>query len=314
MDFFTNPDILLGDKLLEILYIVMGLVLIYTGVRNLTDQTNPHRYGSAIFWTVLGVVIAGGRWLPAIVNGGLIFAMTIPAIAKRVSKGESRLPSKAYMEKMSDKLGMKIFIPALSIGVFAILFALFTNLGALVGVGVGVFAAMLILMFFSRDNRPSTFLDDAADMLGTVGPLSMLPMLLASLGAVFTSAGVGTVISNAVGTIVPEGNVNIGIIIYALGMVIFTVIMGNAFAAITVMTVGIGAPFVFSHGANPALIGMVALTCGFCGTLLTPMAANFNIVPVAMLEMKDKHGVIKNQLFIALFMLVFQIAYMILFK
>lgn len=314
MDFFTNPDILLGDKLLEILYIVMGLVLIYTGVRNLTDQTNPHRYGSAFFWTVLGVVIAGGRWLPAIVNGGLIFAMTIPAIAKRVSKGESRLPSKAYMEKMSDKLGMKIFIPALSIGVFAILFALFTNLGALVGVGVGVFAAMLILMFFSRDNRPSTFLDDAADMLGTVGPLSMLPMLLASLGAVFTSAGVGTVISNAVGTIVPEGNVNIGIIIYALGMVIFTVIMGNAFAAITVMTVGIGAPFVFSHGANPALIGMVALTCGFCGTLLTPMAANFNIVPVAMLEMKDKYGVIENQLFIALFMLVFQIAYMILFK
>lgn len=314
MDFFTNPDILLGDKLLEILYIVMGLVLIYTGVRNLTDQTNPHRYGSAFFWTVLGVVIAGGRWLPAIVNGGLIFAMTIPAIAKRVSKGESRLPSKAYMEKMSDKLGMKIFIPALSIGVFAILFALFTNLGALVGVGVGVFAAMLILMFFSRDNRPSTFLDDAADMLGTVGPLSMLPMLLASLGAVFTSAGVGTVISNAVGTIVPEGNVNIGIIIYALGMVIFTVIMGNAFADITVMTVGIGAPFVFSHGANPALIGMVALTCGFCGTLLTPMAANFNIVPVAMLEMKDKYGVIKNQLFIALFMLVFQIAYMILFK
>lgn len=314
MDFFTNPDILLGDKLLEILYIVMGLVLIYTGVRNLTDQTNPHRYGSAFFWTVLGVVIAGGRWLPAIVNGGLIFAMTIPAIAKRVSKGESRLPSKACMEKMSDKLGMKIFIPALSIGVFAILFALFTNLGALVGVGVGVFAAMLILMFFSRDNRPSTFLDDAADMLGTVGPLSMLPMLLASLGAVFTSAGVGTVISNAVGTIVPEGNVNIGIIIYALGMVIFTVIMGNAFAAITVMTVGIGAPFVFSHGANPALIGMVALTCGFCGTLLTPMAANFNIVPVAMLEMKDKYGVIKNQLFIALFMLVFQIAYMILFK
>lgn len=314
MDFFTNPDILLGDKLLEILYIVMGLVLIYTGVRNLTDQTNPHRYGSAFFWTVLGVVIAGGRWLPAIVNGSLIFAMTIPAIAKRVSKGESRLPSKAYMEKMSDKLGMKIFIPALSIGVFAILFALFTNLGALVGVGVGVFAAMLILMFFSRDNRPSTFLDDAADMLGTVGPLSMLPMLLASLGAVFTSAGVGTVISNAVGTIVPEGNVNIGIIIYALGMVIFTVIMGNAFAAITVMTVGIGAPFVFSHGANPALIGMVALTCGFCGTLLTPMAANFNIVPVAMLEMKDKYGVIKNQLFIALFMLVFQIAYMILFK
>ena len=94
----------------------------------------------------------------------------------------------------------------------------------------------------------------------------------------------------------------------------FTAIMGNAFAAITVMTVGIGVPFVFSLGADPALVGMVALTCGVCGTLLTPMAANFNIVPVAMLEMKDKYGVIKNQLPIALFMLIFQIVYMILFK
>ncbi|WP_426288403.1 DUF979 domain-containing protein [Enterococcus durans] len=314
MSFFTSPEILLGDKLLEVLYIIMGLVLIYTGFRNINDKSNPHRYGSAFFWIILGVVIAGGRWIPALFNGILIFAMTIPAIAQKVSKGESRLPSKQYMEKMSDKLGMKIFIPALSIGVLAILFALFTKLGALVGVGVGVFVAMLILMFFSRDNRSTTFLDDAADLLGTVGPLSMLPMLLASLGAVFTSAGVGTVISNAVGTIVPEGNVDVGIVIYALGMVIFTIIMGNAFAAITVMTVGIGAPFVFSQGANPALIGMVALTCGFCGTLLTPMAANFNIVPVAMLEMKDKYGVIKNQLFVAIFMLVFQIVYMIVFK
>ncbi|AZP93398.1 DUF979 domain-containing protein [Enterococcus mundtii] len=314
LNFFTNSEILLSEKLLEILYILMGLVLIYTGLRNAFDKSNPHRFGSAFFWTVLGVVISAGRWISPTYNGILIFAMTIPAITKRVSKGASRLPSKEYMEKMSDKLGMKIFIPALSIGIFAILFALFTDLGALVGVGVGVFVAMLILMFFSRDNRPTTFLDDASDMLGTVGPLSMLPMLLASLGAVFTSAGVGTVISSAVGTIVPEGNVNIGIIIYALGMVLFTVIMGNAFAAITVMTVGIGAPFVFSQGANPALIGMVALTCGFCGTLLTPMAANFNVVPVAMLEMKDKYGVIKNQLFVAVFMLVFQIVYMILFK
>ncbi|MDQ9779488.1 DUF979 family protein, partial [Acinetobacter baumannii] len=69
----------------------------------------------------------------------------------------------------------------------------------------------------------------------------------------------------------------------------------NAFAAITVMTVGIGAPFVLSLGADPAVVGILALTCGYCGTLLTPMAANFNIVPVAMLQMKDRMGVIKNQ-------------------
>ena len=97
-------------------------------------------------------------------------------------------------------------------------------------------------------------------------------------------------------------------------MVLFTMIMGNAFAAITVMTVGIGAPFVLAYGANPVLIGMLALTCGYCGTLLTPMAANFNILPVAILNMKDRWGAIKNQVLVAIFMLVFQICYMIVLK
>ena len=91
-------------------------------------------------------------------------------------------------------------------------------------------------------------------------------------------------------------------------------IMGNAFAAITVMTVGIGAPFVLAYGANPVVIGMLALTCGYCGTLLTPMAANFNILPVAILNMKDRWGAIKNQVLVAIIMLVFQICYMIVLK
>ena len=114
--------------------------------------------------------------------------------------------------------------------------------------------------------------------------------------------------------VVPKGNVNLGIVIFAIGMALFTMIMGNAFAAITVMTVGIGAPFVLSYGADPAVIGMLALTCGFCGTLCTPMAANFNIVPVAMLDMKDRFGVIKNQLVPAALIFIFQIVYMILLK
>lgn len=95
-------------------------------------------------------------------------------------------------------------------------------------------------------------------------------------------------------------------------MMLFTMIMGNAFAAITVMTVGIGAPFVLAYGADPTVIGILALTCGYCGTLCTPMAANFNIVPVAMLDMKDRMGVIKKQVLPALVMIVVQIVYMLI--
>jgi uncharacterized membrane protein len=34
---------------------------------------------------------------------------------------------------------------------------------------------------------------------------------------------------------------------------------------------------------------------GYCGTLLTPMAANFNIVPAVLLELPDQYGVIRAQ-------------------
>ncbi len=314
MSFFTDPEVLLGTKLLEIVYILIGLVSFNTGIKNALDKKNPSRLGTAIFWCSLGIVLAFGRWIPPIVNGILIVIMTIPAVLNKVKVGEQDEPSKEEMAQSYNEIGMKIFIPALAMGISAIIFAIFTDLGALVGVGFGVIIAMVILRIYSERNSLKVFLDDSERLLSLVGPLSMLPMLLASLGAIFTEAGVGDVVAQIVGNIIPEGNVNIGIIVYALGMMFFTMIMGNAFAAITVMTVGIGGPFVLKYGANPALVGMLALTCGYCGTLLTPMAANFNIVPVATLDMKDGMGVIKNQVVPSLFLIVFQIAYMIMFK
>ena len=314
MSFFMDSKILLGTKLLEVVYIVIGLICFYTAVKNAADKENPARVGTAVFWGLLGVVMAFGRWIPAKIDGVLIIAMTIPAILKKVKIGRQNVPDAEYTQKKFDKIGMKIFIPALSMGVFAILFAAFTDLGAIVGIGVGVIVSVILLMLYSRENTPKVFMQDSERLLSTVGPLSMLPMLLASLGAIFTAAGVGKVIANVVGSVIPKGNVNVGIIVFAIGMMLFTMIMGNAFAAITVLTVGSGAPCVLAFGADPTLIGMVALTCGYCGTLCTPMAANFNIVPVALLDMKDRFGVIKNQIAIALIMLVFQIAYMIVFK
>lgn len=314
MTFFTDAEITLGTKLLEIIYIVIGLITLYTGVKNGLDKDNPSRLGTAIFWCSLGIVLAFGRWIPTMVNGILIIIMTIPSILGKVKIGKQDEPTEEETKDAFKKIGMKIFIPALTIGIFAIIFAIFTDLGALVGLGVGIIVSVILLMIYSSENKPQVFLRDSERLLSTVGPLSMLPMLLASLGAIFTEAGVGDVIASLVSNIVPEGNVNAGIIVYALGMMIFTMIMGNAFAAITVMTVGIGVPFVLDYGADPVLIGMLALTCGYCGTLLTPMAANFNIVPVAMLDMKDRMGVIKNQIVPALIMIVVQIVYMIMFK
>ena len=315
MSFFTSADITLGTKLLEVVYIVMGLITIYTGVKNARDKENPSRVGTAVFRCALGIVLAFGRWIPAMIDGILVIVMTLPAIFGKVKIGKSEAPSEKSVDQRYNAIGMKIFAPALSIGVFAILFAIFLpDLGAIVGIGAGIIVSVILLMAFSKENTPKVFLQDSERLLSTVGPLSMLPMLLASLGAVFTAAGVGEVISEIVGNVIPKGNVNVGIIVFAIGMALFTMIMGNAFAAITVMTVGIGAPFVLQYGADPVVIGMLALTCGYCGTLCTPMAANFNIVPIAMLDMKNRFGVIKNQIIPAIILLTVQIIYMIILK
>lgn len=300
---------------LNVVWVIIGLITIYAGIKNLLDKENPSRVGTAVFWCSFGIVCGFGSWLPAKVSGALVLIMCLPPIFKKVKIGKTDNPTKEHTEQQFKKIGMKIFVPAFSVAVCSLFFALFSNMSSMVAITVGVIVAMILLMAFdAKQNKPAVFLNDSERFLGITGPLSMLPQLLGCLGGVFTAAGVGDVIAQLVEKIVPKGNVNIGIIVYAIGMVLFTVIMGNAFAAITVMTVGIGAPFVLAYGANPVVIGMLALTCGYCGTLLTPMAANFNILPVAILNMKDRWGAIKNQVLVAIIMLVFQICYMIVLK
>lgn len=300
---------------LNVVWIIIGLITIYAGIKNLLDKENPSRVGTAVFWCSFGIVCGFGTWLPAKVSGVLVLIMCLPPIFKKVKIGKVDNPTKEHTEQQFKKIGMKIFIPAFSVAVCSLFFALFSNMSSMIAITIGVIVAMILLIAYdSKQNKPVVFLNDSERFLGITGPLSMLPQLLGCLGGVFTAAGVGDVVAQLVEKVVPKGNVNVGIIIYAIGMVLFTMIMGNAFAAITVMTVGIGAPFVLAYGANPVVIGMIALTCGYCGTLLTPMAANFNILPVAILNMKDRWGVIKNQVLVALIMLVFQICYMIVLK
>jgi len=49
-------------------------------------------------------------------------------------------------------------------------------------------------------------------------------------------------------------------------------------------------------GGNPAIMAAIGMLSGFCGTLTTPMAANFNLVPAALLGLEDRYAVIKAQI------------------
>ncbi len=97
-------------------------------------------------------------------------------------------------------------------------------------------------------------------------------------------------------------------------MALFTIIMGNAFAAFPVMTAGIGLPLIVGKfGGDPVIMSALGMLSGFCGTLLTPMAANFNIVPAAVLELQDRNAVIKVQAPTAFLLLLANTAIMAMF-
>jgi len=159
-------------------------------------------------------------------------------------------------------------------------------------------ACLLALLAAARVTRrsPVQGLTEGRRLLDTLGWAIVLPLLLAMLGKVFAAAGVGEAIARLTTAWLPTGNAWVCLLAYALGMLVFTLIMGNAFAAFPVMTAGIGLPLlVTQHGAHPAVLGAMGMLCGYCGTLLTPMAANFNLVPAALLELRSPYGVIRAQ-------------------
>lgn len=297
-------------NLLEIFYVLAGLVSIITAIHALRDEKHPHKKETALFWFLFGAIFIVGKYIPAALVGAMLLLMGVLTAMKRVTFGSLANATDEARQKSADRMKNKIFIPALTIGVVAFFVAqVFKSLGGLVGLGFGAVAATVIAMAMTKE-KPKQFGYDGSRLLLQVGSASILPQLLAALGSLFAAAGVGEVISGGIAGVLSEGNILGGVIAYCVGMALFTMIMGNAFAAFAVITAGIGMPFVYAAGANPAIAGALALTAGYCGTLMTPMAANFNIVPAALLETKNKYRVIIAQVPIALALLATHIVLM----
>lgn len=283
--------------------------MLNTAIDTLKDKEHKTRIGTAIFWTILAIIFIAGAAIPPVVVGALLLVIGVLTASKQVNIGNLKIPNVDFAEMQAKKLKNKIFLPSIVIAVGSLVIAQFTSLSGTVAIGIASVAAV-ITTFLVLKAKPKHLVEDSNRMVQSVGSTSILPQLLAALGTVFTAAGVGDVISSGISNFIPEGNILAGVIAYCVGMAVFTMIMGNAFAAFSVITVGIGLPFVFAQGANVAIAGALALTAGYCGTLLTPMAANFNIMPAALLETKDKNVVMKCQSLFAIILLVIHIALM----
>ncbi len=296
--------------LLETIYVIAGLISLVTAFYAFTDKKHPSPKATSLFWGLLGLVFIVGKYIPPVAVGIILVVMGCITAMKKVKFGSQSNAADADREASAKRIGGKIFLPALTIGVVAFIFGQFIKpLGGLVGLGAGALFATIFALIITK-SKPKNVAYDGSRLLQQIGSASILPQLLAALGSVFAAAGVGEVISKGIGGVLSEGSVLPAIIAYCVGMAVFTIIMGNAFAAFAVITAGIGVPFVLSQGANPAIAGILALTAGYCGTLMTPMAANFNIVPAAVLETKSKYRVILSQLPLAIILLAIHVILM----
>ena len=304
---------LLLNNIAEIIYALCGLISISTAIRGLKNE--KAKIGTFLFWLILGVIFIAGKFIPYKVTGALLLVLGAITVTGQLKPGKFDTVSPEFKIAQSEKFKNKIFIPALLIGVSAFLILQFkigkTSIPSAIGIGGGAIIALMAAFGIIKPDLKETN-EDTVKLIMQTGAASLLPQLLAALGAVFTAAGVGKVIAGGISSVIPSGNIVIGVVIYAVGMALFTMIMGNAFAAFSVITVGIGIPFVIAHGGNPVVIGALGMTAGYCGTLMTPMAANFNIVPASVLEIKDKYKVIKTQIPIALTLLAVHIILMLM--
>ena len=294
----------------EIFYIIIGIIFILVGLKALKDNGLKERIWTAVFWFVLAFTFIVGPYVPKFITGLCVLIIAALTATGKVRQSKSDVPSAEQTRANADKLGYKVLIPALMLALAAVLVATFWKaLGANNAIGVSAVIALLFAYAITKC-KPSNATTDGTRLMDNVGPVGILPQLLAALGALFTAAGVGDVISSGVQAIIPDGSRLIAVAVYCIGMALFTIIMGNGFAAFSVITIGIGIPFLIMQGADPVVVGALGLTAGYCGTLMTPMAANFNIMPAALLETKNKYSIIKSQLPVALTMLAIHIVLM----
>ena len=299
------------------LYILAGLLFCAFAVLSLRDTSNPKRFTTALFWGLFAMSFLAGDYLGDLGNGVLVLAMALVAGFGGLGSGRVETTSPEQRQQLALTFGHKLLIPALMIPIITLIgtFALKSifigdvpladpKQSTLISLAIASVIAGLTALWLFRQPVMAPF-QEGRRLVDTIGWAALLPQMLASLGAVFALAGVGNVVGELATQFVPENSLLIAVIVYCTGMALFTMVMGNAFAAFPVLTAGVGIPFLIQKfGGDPAAVAAIGMLAVFCGTLMTPLAANFNIVPAALLDLKDRNLVIRMQIPTAIIMLI----------
>jgi len=302
---------------LAAVYPLAGLVFAAIAVTSALDRTNRKRWANALFWGLFAASFLFGDRLGDFANGVLVFLMVL--LAGVIGLGLGRPPASNLEERSQSarRYGNLLFVVALTIPIVTLIGSL-TFKTILIGGGplvdpaqttlvafaLSVIVALVLARVMLRQTLPAA-IQEGRRLLDLLGWAALLPQMLAALGAVFALAGLGQAVGDLAAQAIPTDNRFAAVAAYTIGMALFTAIMGNAFAAFPVLTAGIGLPLIVAKfGGDPTIMSAIGMLSGFCGTLTTPMAANFNLVPVALLGIDDRYAVIKAQLPTAIVLLM----------
>ena len=239
---------------------LVGAAFLGMAAQMLVDRTNPKRYPTAAFWGLLGVCFVYSTWVvdtsaPAEPLGVAVLVMICLGGLNLTGKGVPDTTTESERTALARRFGNTLFVPALTIPLVAVLCATLVakwRIGGtpvledgsetILGLGIGSVAALGIGMWVLRERRPSVPVHAGRGLLEAMGWALLLPQLLAVLGSIFQAAGVGTQVGTITEAVLPDGQRFAAVALYCVGMAVFTVIMGNAFAAFPVMTAAVGWP------------------------------------------------------------------------
>lgn len=293
--------------------VIVGLLLLSAAVMALFDKHNPRRYTSALFWGLYAAIYLAGEQMPPVAVGLLMVLMALLAGFGGVALGRHSERTPEQRSESAHRLGHRLLIPALIIPVTTMIGSTLlkdVHLGdvllldpknlTLVSLGCGSLFAVATACWLTRAT-PLQALRESRRLMDHLGWALVLPHMLAVLGLLFTEAGMGKAVAHVVTAYINLDIRLVAVAVYCIGMALFTIIMGNGFAAFPVIAGGVGIPVLVGvYHADPAVMAAIGMFSAYCGTLMTPMAANFNIVPAALLELPDKNAVIRAQIGTAL--------------
>ena len=166
---------------LDLVYFVIGLVLIAFSFMTWRDTDHSKRLGTAAFWLIYGISFMFGSLLPDLLVGLMVVTLTIIASTGFLGTGNYQQREESERRASSKEFGNKLFIPAALIPVLTFIWAKTVG-NALIGLGVASVVALIVALLMTRGSVGSS-MQEGRRQIDAISWAAILSQFLAASGS-----------------------------------------------------------------------------------------------------------------------------------